>query len=168
MAVPEKRGCGPTNVGSASREWRMGRFRQKSLAVPELSGARGLDGRNPWQCQSWMASAAVPPGSASPNSIGISPIRRCVPEDSIDNGKTCFLPSGSTWTVRCTRARTRPRGQRRRPQNLREHLNVLAFERARQRKSSFDAERYPFLDREAKKHIISVLITSGEGFSRPL
>ena len=36
LAVPEKRGCGPTNVGSASREWRVGRFRQKMLAVPAV------------------------------------------------------------------------------------------------------------------------------------
>lgn len=40
----------------------------KALTVPDLGGFRGVRARNPWQCQSWVASGASAPetpGSAN-------------------------------------------------------------------------------------------------------
>ena len=54
------RQVGPEIVGSARPGWLPGRARQKPLAVPEPGGIGGLRARNPWQCQSWMATARNP------------------------------------------------------------------------------------------------------------
>ena len=72
----------PEIPGSANTGWQKGHGRQKTLAVPELSGEyqktlavptlggeAAANARNPWQCQHWVAKRRrVPeiPGSASP------------------------------------------------------------------------------------------------------
>ena len=43
--------------GSANAERLRSPPRQKSLAVPTLSGKRAARANNPWQCQNWVANA---------------------------------------------------------------------------------------------------------------
>ena len=77
----EPRGVRTEIVGSARAQWHLGCVRQKtlampilsgrcqkSLAVPELGGEGPRDARNPWQCQKWLAGtrpASIIPGSAN-------------------------------------------------------------------------------------------------------